>query len=154
MNTNFKVIGLTRLRIKPKSTASEADALTTRTSELFILPLTVLVLPLGHLSTQPSVLFINLYNILYVKDHSLEHTYTLHPIICVKTNNDCSLLSFILAQLLLFDIKIKSSLYCTRNITPKRVTSGGAHLQGLVPRLHSSEGTSQRWRVVGDTVPI
>ena len=29
MNTNFKVIGLTRLGIKPKSTAPEADALTT-----------------------------------------------------------------------------------------------------------------------------
>ena len=33
-NTNFKVIGLTRLAIKPKSTALEADALTTRPSEL------------------------------------------------------------------------------------------------------------------------
>ena len=30
MNTNFKVIGLTRLGIKPKSTAPTADALTTR----------------------------------------------------------------------------------------------------------------------------
>ena len=29
MNTNFKVIGVTRLGIKPKSTAPEADALTT-----------------------------------------------------------------------------------------------------------------------------
>ena len=28
MNTNFKVIGLTRLEIKPESTAPEADALT------------------------------------------------------------------------------------------------------------------------------
>ena len=34
MNTNFKVIGLTRLEIKSKSTAPEADALTTRPSEL------------------------------------------------------------------------------------------------------------------------
>ena len=35
MNTNVKVIGLTRLGIKPKSTvAPEADALTTRPSEL------------------------------------------------------------------------------------------------------------------------
>ena len=34
MNTNFKVIGLTRLGIKSKSTAPEADALTTRPSEL------------------------------------------------------------------------------------------------------------------------
>ena len=36
MNTNFKVIGLTRLGIKPKSKASEADALTTRPFELSI----------------------------------------------------------------------------------------------------------------------
>ena len=35
MNTNFTAIGLTRLGIKPKSTASEADALTIRPSELF-----------------------------------------------------------------------------------------------------------------------
>ena len=35
MNTNFKVIGLTRLGIKPKSTAPEADPRTTRPSELF-----------------------------------------------------------------------------------------------------------------------
>ena len=34
VNTNFKVIGLTRLGIKPQSTASETDALTTRPSEL------------------------------------------------------------------------------------------------------------------------
>ena len=34
MNNNFKDIGLTRLGIKPKSTAPEADALTTRPSEL------------------------------------------------------------------------------------------------------------------------
>ena len=34
MNTNFKVIGLTRLAIKPKSTAREADVLTTRSYKL------------------------------------------------------------------------------------------------------------------------
>ena len=34
VNTNFKVIGLTRLGIKAKSTALEADVLTTRPSEL------------------------------------------------------------------------------------------------------------------------
>ena len=33
MNTILKVIGLTRLEIKPESTAPEADALTTRPSE-------------------------------------------------------------------------------------------------------------------------
>ena len=37
MNTNFKVIGLTRLGIESKSTAPEADALTTQPSELFSL---------------------------------------------------------------------------------------------------------------------
>ena len=36
MNTNFKVIGLTRLGIKPKSTAPEADALTTGPYELLM----------------------------------------------------------------------------------------------------------------------
>ena len=34
MNINVKDIGLTRLGIKPKSTAPEADALTTRPSKL------------------------------------------------------------------------------------------------------------------------
>ena len=34
VNTYFKVIGLTQLGIKSKSTAPEADALTTRPSEL------------------------------------------------------------------------------------------------------------------------
>ena len=42
MNTNFEVIGLTRLRIKPKSTAPEADALTTRPSENKLSSLAVL----------------------------------------------------------------------------------------------------------------
>ena len=34
VNTNFKVIGLTRLGIKPESAAPEANALTTRPFEL------------------------------------------------------------------------------------------------------------------------
>ena len=34
MNTNFKVIGLTRPRIKAESTAQEAGALSTQLSEL------------------------------------------------------------------------------------------------------------------------
>ena len=29
-----------------------------------------------------------------------------------------------------------------------------ARLRGLAPAQHSSEETSQRWRAVGDTVPI
>ena len=48
----------------------------------------------------------------------------------------------------------KSNLHYTRRNTPKRVTSCGAHLRGLAPGLHSSEETSQRWRVVGDLMPI
>ena len=50
--------------------------------------------------------------------------------------------------------KSKSNLHYTRRITPKRVTSCGAHLRDLAPGQHSSEETSQRWRVVGDTVSI
>ena len=46
----------------------------------------------------------------------------------------------------------KSNLDYTRGMTPKRVTSGGAHLRGSVPGQHSSEETSQRCRVIGDTV--
>ena len=37
VNTNFKVIGLTRLGIKPESTDLEENALTTRPSELLSL---------------------------------------------------------------------------------------------------------------------
>ena len=45
MNTNFEVIGLTRLGIKPKSTAAEADALTTWPFELlkFVMSLKIKV---------------------------------------------------------------------------------------------------------------
>ena len=49
---------------------------------------------------------------------------------------------------------IKTNLHYSRGIAPKRVTSGGAHLRGLASGQHSSEETSQRWRAVGDTVPI
>ena len=35
---------------------------------------------------------------------------------------------------------------------PKRVTSGGVHLGGLAPGLHSSEERSQRRLTVGDIV--
>ena len=38
--------------------------------------------------------------------------------------------------------KKKSNLHYTRAITPKRVTSGGAHLRRLASGLHSSEETS------------
>ena len=48
----------------------------------------------------------------------------------------------------------KSNLHHTRGITPKHATSGGTHLRDLAPGLYSSEETSQRWRVVGDIVPV
>ena len=48
----------------------------------------------------------------------------------------------------------KSNLHYTRGLMPKRVTSCGAHLHGLASGLFSSEEMSQRWRAVGDTVPI
>ena len=41
----------------------------------------------------------------------------------------------------------KSHLHYTRGITPKRITSGGAHLRCLAPAQHSSREISQRWRV-------
>ena len=47
--------------------------------------------------------------------------------------------------------KIKSNLHHTRDITPKRVTSGGIHLRGSAPGQHSSEDSSQGWRTVDNT---
>ena len=49
MNTNFKVIGLTRLRIKPESTAPGAGSLESWPSELLIaaLKLPVIFFQLG-----------------------------------------------------------------------------------------------------------
>ena len=44
------------------------------------------------------------------------------------------------------ELKIDKNLHYTRGITPKRVTSSGAHLRGLVPGQRSSEETWQRWR--------
>ena len=48
--------------------------------------------------------------------------------------------------------RIKSNLFYTCGITPKRVTSGGAHLRDLAPGQHSSEETSQRKQAMGDCV--
>ena len=50
------------------------------------------------------------------------------------------------------DKRKKSNLHYAGGILPKRVTSCGAHLHGLAAGQHSSEETSQRWRVVGDAV--
>ena len=55
---------------------------------------------------------------------------------------------------LTIDIQINSNLHYTRGISPKRVTSGKAHLSGLALGQHSSEETSQRWRAVGGFLPI
>ena len=46
----------------------------------------------------------------------------------------------------------KSKLRYTRVITPKRITSGEAHLRGFAPRQHSYEETLRWWRVVDVSV--
>ena len=63
-------------------------------------------------------------------------------------------LVFVGYSVLLVIIEFKSNLHYTHRIKPKRVTSCGANLRGLAPGQHSFEETSQRWRVVGNTVPI
>ena len=49
--------------------------------------------------------------------------------------------SFVAESEIGFILKSHPSLY-TRDIMPKRVTSGKAHLRGLAPRQHGSEETS------------
>ena len=47
----------------------------------------------------------------------------------------------------------KSNLHYTRGITPKRVTSGGAHLRGLAPGLQlrrNVTAVASRWRHCAD----
>ena len=44
--------------------------------------------------------------------------------------------------------KLKSTLYTSRGITPKRGTSDGIHLYYLTPGQNSSEETPQRWKMV------
>ena len=46
-----------------------------------------------------------------------------------------------LSTVMLSASDVKSNLHYTRRVTPKHVTSGGAHLRGLAPGLHSSEET-------------
>ena len=46
----------------------------------------------------------------------------------------------------------KQNLHYTRNITPKRVTSGWVLFCGLAPGQHSSDETSQRWLTVAGSV--
>ena len=41
----------------------------------------------------------------------------------------------------------KSYLHYARDVTSKRVASGGAYFRSLAPGQHSSEETSQLWRV-------
>ena len=61
-----------------------------------------------------------------------KHFETWH---CILFNTDFGL------KFLDFGLKSKSNLHYTRSITPKRVTSGGAHPRGLAPGQHSSEKT-------------
>ena len=51
-------------------------------------------------------------------------------------------------------IKKKSNLHCTCGITPKRATSGEAHLRALAAGQQSFEETSQRWRAGGNICPF
>ena len=51
-------------------------------------------------------------------------------------------------------IPMKSNLYYTCGIPPKRVTGGGAHFRSLAPGQDSCEKKSQQWRAVDDTVQI
>ena len=49
---------------------------------------------------------------------------------------------------MMFQTKIKSKLHYTRCITPKRVTSGGAHLRGSTPKNVAT--MASRWRHCAD----
>ena len=48
--------------------------------------------------------------------------------------------------LLQYSTNFKSNLHYIRGITPKRVTSDGAHLRGLAPGQRSSEEMTQQRR--------
>ena len=79
----------------------------------------------------------------------------MHPV--YGESNETGAFWFACHEALILPIAIfrsKSNLHLTGGITLKRVTSGGAYLRFIAPRLHSSEETSQRWRAVGDTVQI
>ena len=52
---------------------------------------------------------------------------------------------------ILTSFTVSSNLHYTRGITSKSVTIDGIHIRGTAPGQHISEGTSQRWRAVGDT---
>ena len=88
MNTNFKVIGLTRLGIKSTSTAPEADALTTRTFEL---------------SNQQS------FNVKYFKLNLAHHHSSVLFLVLEITDNKLDLTSATIAhfneKVLLFQLK-------------------------------------------------
>ena len=89
MNTNFKVIGSTRLGIEPMSTASEADAITTQPFEL--------ISPLGHLADE----------ILKLKPHLLQ-LYLLNSLYgCSRLGNRSSFA--VIQSVLLFALKIHSN---------------------------------------------
>ena len=63
-----------------------------------------------------------------------------------------NLLTKVLCAFIYFNSE-KLNLYYTCVIMRKCVTSGGAHLCSLVPSQHSSEETTQHWRVVAHSVP-
>ena len=56
------------------------------------------------------------------------------------------------AKFALLLIKNQANFHYTRSITPKRVTSGGAHLHDLAPVYDRSTETSQQRQPVGETM--
>ena len=46
----------------------------------------------------------------------------------------------------LLKVTSKSNRCCTYGVTPKRVTTSGVHLRGLVPGQHNFEEMMQRWQ--------
>ena len=71
MNTSFKVIGLARLGIKPESTAPEADALTTRPSELATHSGTIVGLYIMHAAPKSEQVASDAFSIIKNKSHFL-----------------------------------------------------------------------------------
>ena len=68
---------------------------------------------------------------------------------CICSNYGCTHIFFFKSnQTLIILVSLNSLLY--RNV----VASGRARPRGLAPGQRSSKETSQRWRAVGDNVPI
>ena len=73
------------------------------------------------------------------------------PAVTALINNTPSVRFFLMLKFYCFIVKSSLHYKCA-SFTAKRVTSGGAHLRGLVPGRGCSAGTLQRRRAVGGTV--